>query len=146
MECTRYFVKLKFLSFLFLTTLWLWKTMHRKVTNKNYLHNGHIYLIVHLLWFLILLSCALLIPFRISLFINSMLCWCNVLCVVCSAFVWASQLKSHYLCPEIGNNSDFFSWWWWWWWRWWWLILFNVSHYFSFYLFVLTCSTNQTQL
>ena len=61
-----------------------------------------------LLWFLILLSCALLIPFRISLFINSMLCWCNVLCVVCSAFVWASQLKSHYLCPEIGNNSDFF--------------------------------------
>ena len=52
-----------------------------------------------------------LIPLRISLFINSMLCWCNFICIVCDAFVWASQLKSHYLCPEIGNNSDFFSWW-----------------------------------
>ena len=97
-----------------------------------------------LLWFLILLSCALLIPFRISLFINSMLCWCNVLCVVCSAFVWASQLKSHYLCPEIGNNSDFFSWWWWWWWRWWWLILFNVSH-FIFHFICLFLPVVQTR-
>ena len=61
-----------------------------------------------MLWFLILLPYVLLIPFRISLFINSMLCWCNFLCVVCDAFVWASQLKSDYLCPEIGNNSDFF--------------------------------------
>ena len=55
-----------------------------------------------------LISYALLIPFRISLSINSMFCWCNFVSVVCDAFVWASQLKSHYLCPEIGNNSDFF--------------------------------------
>ena len=74
-----------------------------------------------------------LIPFRISLFINTMLYLCNFLCIVCDVFVWANQLKSHYLCPEIGNNSDLISWWWWWWW--WLLLLFNVSHYFSFYLY-----------
>ena len=41
-------------------------------------------------------------------FYSSMLCLCNFLCVVCDAFLWASQLKRHYLCPEIRNNSDFF--------------------------------------
>ena len=34
-----------------------------------------------------------LIPFRISLFINSMLCWCNFLCVVCDALYEQANLK-----------------------------------------------------
>ena len=46
-----------------------------------------------MLWFLILLSHVLLIPFRISLFINSMLCWCNFLCVVCDALYEQANLK-----------------------------------------------------
>ena len=46
-----------------------------------------------MLWFLILLSYVLLIPFRISLFINSMLCWCNFLCVVCDALYEQANLK-----------------------------------------------------